>query len=288
MSISARHNHGRRQYALALAAASLLTAEAAHAGGECNCPKNHVVRVPGVSVSGPTVSVSTPSVFINKGGIAVRNSFIGGGGFFLGGGNSLGASVISSGGGGFSLPARPPTVITNLNVEAGAQADAAATANSKTITRSRWVEDVYVLRAVCIDPKGIPHPASRPDPNEHVPENFDGELFRCMAGTSMQVTLGRYIDGQGRYDHASTMVCTRGQALRYRFGGQLQCAPQEPRRNCNERSLLRKYGPGVKIVRLRHQEHYREQVSAKSSASASASAAASAGSTLVLSGGVGN
>ncbi len=285
MGIAAHHQTRRAITGSALVAAALVAASAAQAGGECNCPKNHVVRVPGVSVSGPTVSVSTPSVFINKGGIAVRNSFTGGGGFVFGGGSTLGSSIISSGGGGFSLPARPPTVITNLNVDAGAESS--ATAKSKTITKTRWVEDVYVLRAVCIDPKGIPHPASRPDPAEHVPENFDGELFRCMAGTSMQVTLGRYVDGHGRYDHASTMVCARGEALRHRFGGQLVCAPQEPRRNCNERSLLRKYGPGVKIVRLRHQERYSEQVSSAQS-SASASASASAGSTLVLSGGVGN
>lgn len=30
----------------------------------------------------------------------------------------------------------------------------------------------------------------------------------------------------------------------------VQCRTQSPERNCNERSLLRKYGPGVKLVEV--------------------------------------
>ena len=30
----------------------------------------------------------------------------------------------------------------------------------------------------------------------------------------------------------------------------MQCRTQTPERNCNERSLLRKYGPGVKLVKV--------------------------------------
>ncbi len=276
-------------------------ASMAQAGGECcnTCcqhKKNHVIRVPGISVTGPNVSVSTPGVYVNKGGVAIQNTFTGGGGgFFIGGGGSFGRTIISSGGGGFIGGGSTASIISNLNVEADAEASAeqVAVPYTETITKNRWVEDVFVLRAVCIDDKGVPHPASRPDPSDQVPPTFEGELFRCMAGTSMQVTLGRYADGQSRFDNASTMVCAKGEALRHSIGGQLTCAPQEPRRNCNERSLLRKYGPGIKVVRLRHQEQYTEQVTrtrmeTRASSSASASASASASTRLILNGGVGN
>ncbi|MDQ7076797.1 MAG: hypothetical protein Q9M45_02975 [Robiginitomaculum sp.] len=204
----------------------------AQAGGEtclpCQQKKNHVIRVPGISVTGPNVRVSTPGVFVNKGGVAVQNTFTGGGGFFFGGGGgSFGRTIISSGGGGFIGGGHTASVISNLNVEADAEAstEQVAVPYTETITKNRWVEDVFVLRAVCIDDKGVPHPASRPDPSDQVPPTFEGELFRCMAGTSMQVTLGRYVDGQSRYDHASTMVCAKGEALRHSIGGQLTCAP---------------------------------------------------------------
>jgi hypothetical protein len=307
MGVSARYNASghkmRHVYGKALLAlgAWFALGGTALAGGEgcntCQLKKNHEIRIPGISVTGPNVSVSTPGVFVNKGGVAVRNQFIGGGGFFLGGGGgSFGQSFISGGGGGFMGASSTPTIISGLNVEAEAEATASteqvAVPYTETITKNRWVENVYVLRAVCMDDKGVPHPASRPDPNDQVEPGFEGELFRCMAGTSMQVTLGRYVDGQSRYDNASTLVCAKGEALRYRPGGQLNCAPQEPRRNCNERSLLRKFGPGIKVVRLRRMEQYNEQVmrtryeTRPSTASASASAKAS--SRLILSGGVGN
>ncbi len=301
MGVSARHSIKYRTQGMALALLCWLGISGMAMAGEetcipCQQKKTHVIRIPGISVSGPNVNVSTPGVFVNKGGVSIRNQFSSGGGFFLGGGSGVGQSVISSGGSGFIGGGSTPTVISGLNVEAEAQAQATteqvAVPYTDTITKNRWVESVFVLRAVCIDDKGVPHPSSRPDPNEQVDPNFEGELFRCMAGTSMQVTLGRYDNGQSRYDNASTLICAKGEALRHRPGGQLRCAPQEPRRNCNERSLLRKFGPGVKVVRLRHQEQYSEQVTRTRmetrQSTASASAKARASTRLILSGGVGN
>ncbi len=296
MGVSARYSTMSRIFAAFLVFASWAgLATTAQAGGECcsTCcqhKKNHTVRVPGVSVTGPSVHVSTPGVFVNKGGVSVHNSFSGGGGFFIGGGGAVGQTFISNGGGGgFIGGGGAASVITGLNVEAEASTEQVAVPYTETITKNRWVEDVFVLRAVCIDDKGVPHPASRPDPDDRVDPNYNGELFRCMAGTSMQVTLGKYADGQSRYDNASTVVCAKGEALRHNPGGQLICAPQEPRRNCNERSLLRKFGPGIKVVRLRRMEQYSEQITrTRMETRASSSASASASTRLVLSGGVGN
>lgn len=301
MGVSARHKPSSHLFGTLLVAFLLFGVVGMAQAGDCcaNCckhKKNHVVRVPGISVTGPNVSVSTPGVFVNKGGVSVHNQFSGGGGFVFGGGGSSGGAFIISngGGGGFIGGGGAPTVISGLNVEVAAEAttEQVAVPYTETITKNRWIEDVFVLRAVCIDDKGVPHPSSRPDPSDQVDPLYEGELFRCMAGTSMQVTLGKYADGQSHYDNASTMVCAKNEALRHSLGGALTCAPQEPRRNCNERSLLRKFGPGIKVVRLKRMEQYTEEITRTRyetrTSSASASAKASASTTLVLSGGVGN
>lgn len=87
-----------------------------------------------------------------------------------------------------------------------------------------------------------------------------GEIYRCMAGTAMQVTIGWYLDGSYDWNDAATIACRKGEALRHEPGGRLFCQAQEPRRNCNERSLLRRYGPGVKLVFMRREERYTERM----------------------------
>jgi hypothetical protein len=39
-------------------------------------------------------------------------------------------------------------------------------------------------------------------------------------------------------------------------GGVLECRPQRPARDCNERSLLRRFGAGVKVLTLLTVEKY--------------------------------
>ena len=137
-----------------------------------------------------------------------------------------------------------------------------------------------LVRAYCMDDSGNPHPASRPDPDERVTPDFDGEIFRCVAGTALQATLGWREDGEDRFDGVS-IQCQKGEALRYGHGGELFCAPQEHRRNCNERSLLRLHGPGVKLIWYRYEEHYTETVERRSERYERSSM------TLMLDGGVG-
>ncbi|PIW31862.1 MAG: hypothetical protein COW29_00800 [Rhodobacterales bacterium CG15_BIG_FIL_POST_REV_8_21_14_020_59_13] len=147
--------------------------------------------------------------------------------------------------------------------------------------RTRILEEWRVIRAVCMDDRGTPHPASRPDSEERVEETFSGELFRCMSGTYMQVTIGWRVDGADVFDDAFTLVCSQGEALRHETGGRIYCATQEPRRNCNERSLLRLYGPGVKLVYVRREERYTEMVEHRREIVNTANM------TLMLDGGVG-
>ncbi len=129
---------------------------------------------------------------------------------------------------------RTPIYIENFNIESEILAH----------------QGLVPLRAVCLDTSGNVHPASQVFADENVAESFSGEIYRCVIGTYMQYTMGEMVDGQRSFDHAWTETCAAGEALRY-ADGELTCAPQEERRPCNERSLLRRHGPGEKLVVLR-------------------------------------
>jgi hypothetical protein len=71
------------------------------------------------------------------------------------------------------------------------------------------------------------------------------------------------------------MICAKGEALYRSRGsaadaGQLVCRPQKPARDCNERSLLRRFGAGIKvltIVTIEKYTAYREETVTESTAS---------------------
>jgi len=116
-------------------------------------------------------------------------------------------------------------------------------------------EKILVLRpvqAVCVDKEGTPHPAARPSSESRVDANFNGEIYRCMSGTAMQVTVGEILNGSANFDTAKGYSCKFGDALVHMAGGELKCAVQIPQRNCNERSLLRRNGTtGFKLIQTK-------------------------------------
>ena len=79
------------------------------------------------------------------------------------------------------------------------------------------------------------------------------DLGRIEAGfdtqkepTHLALVVRYAVDGQ-------TTDCAAGEALWYE-GGRVECRLQIARRQCNERSLLRRFGPGDKLVRIRDTE----------------------------------
>lgn len=134
----------------------------------------------------------------------------------------------------------------NMVMEAGASAQVQssafaiteASAQTETIARDRDV----LVQAICLDAQGNPHPASQTFAGRDVAQTYRGEIYRCMSGTRM-----RYTAGSQSYD------CEAGQALWYE-GGRVECRTQQARRPCNERSLLRRFGPGDKMVRIHDTE----------------------------------
>jgi hypothetical protein len=112
----------------------------------------------------------------------------------------------------------------------------------------RSVMKVVAVQAVCLDDKAVPHPASQVLPERDIAPNFDGEIYRCIAGARMQYTLGAFA-GQANFDHGQTITCDKGMALYHGADGRLSCRPQKLARDCNERSLLRRYGAGIKVLK---------------------------------------
>lgn len=132
---------------------------------------------------------------------------------------------------------------TMVNSAAGAYA--ATQSSSLSVTDAAIETETYMrerelrIEAICLDANGNPHPASQTFGGRDVRERYRGEIFRCVAGTRMRYTM----DGRS-YD------CQPGEALWYENGA-VECRPQIARRQCNERSLLRRHGPGDKVVRIR-------------------------------------
>ncbi len=204
-------------------------------------PCCHQINFPGVNISiGATVVASANAQS------------------FAAAGSGAAATTVFGGGGGYwSMGEGPVGVIQGLNVEGIAIPKREAFEAERTRIR------VVVIQAVCIDDREVPHPASQVTPDREIDEHYEGELYRCIAGSHMQATLADY-HGQISFEHGEIINCAKGEAL-FRFGdGKVACKPQLPARDCNERSLLRRFGAGVKIVKMLTVERYvayREDVS---------------------------
>ena len=147
-----------------------------------------------------------------------------------------------------------PSTINGLLVEGGFETKLVdeAIAGAQEYCIEKVVEEFQTrpVQALCVDDRNTMHPASRVDDELSVFGDYAGELYRCVADTQMQVTLGKMIDGKAHFDAGETFSCGRGEALHHARGGILQCRPQTPERNTNARALLGKHGPGVKLVSM--------------------------------------
>ena len=241
----------------------LLTALGAGAAyAQCNCTPPPPCCTPPSPPPPPVPpcchQVNIPGVNVNVGANVIVNSNAQA--FAVAGGSAQGAVFFGGGGGGYSISEGGGGLIGALNVQSPQRT--AYEASRKTVK-------IVVIQAVCVDDQQIPHPASQVTPDKEVAESYDGELFRCIAGTHMQVTIADF-SGKIDFDHGKTLSCQKGEALYKTGAGELMCRPQRPARDCNERSLLRRFGAGIKIVKIVTVETYtayREEMVQTSSAS---------------------
>jgi hypothetical protein len=203
----------------------------------------------------PNINVNIPGVNVNVGASVIVNANVQAQANVLATGGAGGAVFVNGGGGGggYLMPGAPG-LIQGLNVDGGGLRRTAYEASRTKITR-------VVLEAVCLDDKDVPHPASQVTPDRDIEDSYDGELYRCIAGTRMQYTFAEY-NGRVAFDHGQTVTCQKDDALYHTpgapgsGGGAIECRRQKPARDCNERSLLRRFGAGVKILTLVTIEKY--------------------------------
>jgi hypothetical protein len=185
------------------------------------------------------VNVSTVNVAVAASRAGAGSSASSGAAVYYGGGG---------GGGGYAAP-MASGMIQGLAVDSGRRMKRVAYEASRT-KMSR-----VVIQAVCIDDRTIPHPASQVSPDRNIDDAFDGEIYRCIAGTWLQATIADY-DGRVDFSGGRTLTCHKNDALWHGRGGKVECRPQTPARDCNERSLLRRFGAGIKILTMVVVEKY--------------------------------
>jgi len=221
------------------------------------CTPGHNVNIPGVNINvGATVIVNA-NANVSAGAIAGASA-----GASSGAGAGATTNVYYGGGshGGYYSGPMSTGYIQGLNVEGGEMRRRASYEATRTKLRR------VVVRAVCLDDRDVPHPASQVTPDRDIDNRYDGELYRCIAGSRMQYVIGDYdgavdISTNGR--GAQTFTCAKNEALYHTPGvgqggqaGTLSCRPARPARDCNERSLLRRFGAGVKILTILTSETY--------------------------------
>ena len=185
-----------------------------------------------------------------------------------GGRSGAGAVVYGGGGGGGGGYVGPGTVgvIQGLNVEGALKKKQVAYEAKRTHTRR------VVIRAYCVDDRDTPHPASQVFAGEEVADGYEGELYRCIAGTRMQWTIVEW-ELRASNQGGKSFFCGKNESLHYEQdlaggpnggpaveggsrAGRVACRPQRPARDCNERSLLRRFGAGVKVITITEVETY--------------------------------
>jgi hypothetical protein len=201
-------------------------------GASCKAPP---VTTPRVYIPSPNVVLNhiapsvSASVSVSVGAYAGAQAqvYVGGGG---------GAYVGSfGGGGGFA------------GVETGGGMSLATTSGASQA--SSGLTRMVAIQAICMDDTGTPHPSSQTFADRMVAAEYRGEVFRCIAGTAMRVTFVSMKGETADFAGGETVQCGKLEALIY-HGRKFACGAQEPKRPCNERSLLRRYGPGIKTAML--------------------------------------
>jgi hypothetical protein len=199
----------------------------------CHCQPTQNIVVPGVNV------FVAPSVNVNVQASANAVAF----------GAAQSQTFVGGGGGGVSGIIPGPVTAANLGV-GGEEREA------YEATRTRF--EKVVIQAFCFDDKNVPHPASQVSPDRDIAVTYAGEIYRCIAGSHMQVTIAPFRD-KVSFEGGQTLACLKGEALYHEPGqgaGKLVCRPQTPARDCNERSLLRRFGAGIKVLTLVYTEKY--------------------------------
>ena len=112
----------------------------------------------------------------------------------------------------------------------------------------QWAQVVSSIHAECIDLRGNLHPATRMIAETWVDSSIDKEIYRCLPGSSLHVTIGEVVQSSrglaGVYEGGQVLSCAPGEALRHYTDGVVKCAIADRVPDCTERENMRRYGTG--------------------------------------------
>lgn len=229
-------------------------------GGGYRPPQVHIPQVPPINIGIPNINISIPRVNTGGGGGCGGGHGCGGGGHHDGGhhGGHGGARASAE-----AHASAEATVIVNNNVENNVYMKGGSSTfyyinrtptplGSLNVETGRWElregTVVKALRAVCVAADGTEHPASRVDDNTWLDIGYEGELYRCIEGTHLRVTIGAVVESEkgmaAVFDGGETLECGAREALGHWKGGMIKCVPRKEMPECTERRLLRKNGAG--------------------------------------------
>jgi hypothetical protein len=107
---------------------------------------------------------------------------------------------------------------------------------------------VKAIHALCVSEEGREFPASHMLRETWIDTTYEGEVVRCIAGSTVKVVIGDVVETDqgtaGTYENGEVLACGRGEALWHYKNGMVKCAPAMPVKDCTERTNLRKYGTG--------------------------------------------
>jgi hypothetical protein len=113
----------------------------------------------------------------------------------------------------------------------------------------QWANVVKSINAVCVDKYQRTHPAVRMRAETWLDANLESEIYRCLPGSAMKVTIGDVVNSSaglaGGLEQGQQLECYPGEALRHYRGGALRCAPAEDVTDCTERDAMRRNGVGT-------------------------------------------
>jgi hypothetical protein len=135
-------------------------------------------------------------------------------------------------------------------VQQSAKQSVASNDNSFVGGQCHFVQATIIksIHAVCVSSDGHQFPASHMTPDTWINSGYEGEVARCLPGSTLRVLVGSVMQSnQGMattYEDAEALMCGAGKAVRHFKDGMLKCAPAEKVVDCTERTNLRKYGTG--------------------------------------------
>ena len=105
---------------------------------------------------------------------------------------------------------------------------------------------VKAIHAMCVAAGGEEFPASHMVKDSWIESAYEGEVARCIAGSTLKVVIGDVLQSDqgmaGTYERGRVLMCGTHEVLRHYKDGMLKCAPAMPVPDCTERTNLRRYG----------------------------------------------